>query len=411
MQEGEDLRIKDGSSTLKQFYEDHMKDRNTQEVEAESVAYSVCQYYGIETGENSFGYLASWSSSKEVSELKDSLTTINETASSLITDIDRNFREVCKERGIDAKEVLGEQETAALDTYPVPDPTMSMDSLAPFGDEGAKMLPLSRDRALEECQRNWMVYYMDGGEMVMAVDTEDIASQPEGTVFAMYAQDWQLHPQFREHLQNRLKNQEQREAAFDAYPGDCYAIYQVKGDLIRDYAFRSMEELTKDSLSVQRGNYDLCYTAPATEPMDLDKLYEKFNLDRPGDFGGHSLSVSDIVAIKQDGHVSYYYCDSFGFQELPDFRKPENYLKAAELSTEDDYGMIDGIINNGQKQPTVAELEEQVKRGESISVLDLYNAVKEENRARKPSVMEKLKSPPPQARKQTAPKKSAEREL
>ena len=101
MQEGEELRIKNGRSTLKQFYEDHMKDRNTQGVEAESVAYSVCQYYGIETGENSFGYLASWSSSKEVSELKDSLTTINETASSLITDIDRNFREVCKERGID----------------------------------------------------------------------------------------------------------------------------------------------------------------------------------------------------------------------------------------------------------------------------------------------------------------------
>jgi len=306
---------------------------------------------------------------------------------------------------------LGEQEVAVLDTYPVPDSTMSMDSLAPFGDEGLKMLPLSRDRALEECQSNWMVYYMDGGEMVMAVDAEDIASQPEGTVFAMYAQDWQLHPQFREHLQDRLKNQEQREAALDAYPGDCFAIYQVKDGLIRDYAFRSMEELTKDSLSVQRGNYDLCYTAPATEPMDLDKLYEKFNLDRPGDFGGHSLSVSDIVAIKQNGHVSYYYCDSFGFQELPDFRKPENYLKAAELSTEDDYGMIDGIINNGQKQPTVAELEEQVKRGESISVLDLYNAVREENRARKPSVMEKLKSPPPQARKQTAPKKSAEREI
>ena len=407
----EGLNFVGGQSTIKQFYEDHKKDRNTQEVEAESVAYSVCQYYGIETGENSFGYLASWSSSKEVSELKDSLTTINETASALIVDIDRNFREVCKERGIDPKEVISEPEPVTLDTYPMLDPSMSMDALASFGEEGAKMLPLSRNRALEECQSNWMVYYMDGGEMVMAVDAEDIASQPEGTVFAMYAQDWQLHPQFRKHLQDRLKNQEQREAAFDTYSGDCYAIYQVKGDLIRDYAFRSMEDLMKDSLSVQHGNYDLCYTAPATEPMDLDKLYEKFNLDRPGDFGGRSLSVSDIVAIKQNGHVSYYYCDSFGFQELPDFRKPENYLKAAELSTEDDYGMIDGIINNGQKQPTVAELEEQVKRGESISVLDLYNAVKEENRARKPSVMEKLKIPPPQARKQTAPKKSAEREI
>ena len=412
--EDENLVLRDGTSTIMQFYEDHKKDRNTQEVEAESVAYSVCQYYGIETGENSFGYLASWSSGKEVSELKDSLTTINETASSLITDIDKHFREVCKERGIDPKEVLGEQETVTLDTYPVLDPSMSMDSLAAFGAEGEKMLPLSRERALEECRNDWMVYYMDRGQIVMAADAEDITSQPEGTVFAMYAQDWQIHPQFTEYLQDRLKNQEQREAAFDAYPGDCYAIYQVKhgkDGLIRDYAFRSMEELTKDRLSVQRGNYDLCYTAPATGPMDLDKLYEKFNLNRPGDFGGHSLSVSDIVAIKQDGHVSYYYCDSIGFQELPDFRKPENYMKAAEMTTEDDYGMIDGIINNGQKQPTVAELEEQVKQGQSISILDLYNAVKAENKAKKPSVLEKLKSQPPQEIKKTAPKKSAEREI
>ena len=414
MQEGEELRVKDGSSTLMQFYEDNMKDRNTQEVEAESVAYSVCQYYGIETGENSFGYLASWSSSKEVSELKSSLTTINETASALITDIDRNFREVCKERGIDPKEVIPEPKPVALDTYPVLDQSMSMDALAAFGEEGAKMLPLSRDRALEECQNDWMVYYMDGGKMVLTVDAEDITCQPEGTVFAMYAKDWQIHPQFHECLKDRLKNQAQREAAFDAYPGDCYAIYQVKpgeSGLVRDYAFRSMEDLTKDGLSVQRCNYNLCYTAPATGTVDPEALFQKFNLDRPGDFGGHSLSVSDIVAIKQNGQVSYYYCDSFGFQELPDFRKPENYLKAAELSTEDDYGMIDGIINNGQKQPTVAKLEAQVNRGESISVLDLYHAVKEENRAKKPSVMEKLKSRPPQETKKTAPKKSAEREI
>ena len=412
--EDENLVLRDGTSTLKQFYEDHKKDRNTQEVEAESVAYSVCQYYGIETGENSFGYLASWSSSKEVSELKDSLTTTNETASSLITDIDKNFREVCKERGIDPKEVVAEAEPVTLDTYPMPDPNLSMDALASFGEAGKDMLPVGRDLAQELYDSKWPIYFMENGVLVMAFETEDIASQPENTVFAIETQDWQTHSRFHEQLADRLNHQEQREAAFDAYPGDCYAIYQVKpgeGDLLRNYAFRSYEELARDHLSVQRGNYDLCYTAPATEPVDPEKLFEKFNLDRPGDFGGHSLSVSDIVAIKQDGQVSYYYCDSFGFQELPDFRKPENYLKAAELSTEDDYGMIDGIINNGQKQPTVAELEEQVKRGQSISVLDLANAVKAESKSKKPSVLEKLKSQPPQERKQTAPKKSAEREI
>lgn len=386
MQEGEQLFVKDGSSTLKQFYEAHKKDRNTQEVEAESVAYSVCQYYGIETGENSFGYLASWSIGKELSELKDSLTTINATASSLITDIDRNFREVCKERGIDPKEVIPEETPIVLDTYPMPDPGLSMEAIAPYGEAGKDMLPVGGEVAQALYDSNCPVFFRENDVLVMALETDDISSQPEGTVFAIEMQDWQQHPDFLERLSERLKNQNQREAAFDAYPDDCFAIYQVKrGDdqFIRDYAFRGLKELTEDNLSVKRSNYDLCYTAPATEAVDLEKLFEKFNLQRPGDFGGHSLSVSDIVAIKQAGHVSYYYCDSFGFKALPDFRKPENYLKAVEMTTEDDYGMIDGIINNGPK----------------------------EGMERKPSVLGKLKSQPPHEVKRTAPRKSTEKEI
>ena len=74
------------------------KSRNTEEVEAESISYAVCQYYGIETGENSFGYIATWSKGKELKELRASLETINKTASELITDIDRHFAEICRER-------------------------------------------------------------------------------------------------------------------------------------------------------------------------------------------------------------------------------------------------------------------------------------------------------------------------
>ena len=141
----------------------------------------------------------------------------------------------------------------------------------------------------------------------------------------------------------------------------------------------------------------------------LENFYYIFNDERPGDFVGHSLSVSDIVALKQDGKVSYHYCDSMEFQELPAFQKPENYLKAAEMSMEDDYGMIDGIINNGPKQPTVADLEAQVKAGMSISLMDLAEAA---HREKKKSVLEQLKSQPAQERPhKTAPKKSAEKEL
>ena len=91
--------------------------------------------------------------------------------------------------------------------------------------------------------------------------------------------------------------------------------------------------------------------------------YAKFNVSRPDDFTGHSLSVSDIVAIRQNGVVSCHYVDSIGFQELPGFLKPGNYLKATEMAMEDDYGMIDGVINNGKKEEPVekASVLEQLK--------------------------------------------------
>ena len=82
--------------------------------------------------------------------------------------------------------------------------------------------------------------------------------------------------------------------------------------------------------------------------MLLESIYSRFNIDRPEDFKGHSLSVSDIVAIRQAGVVSCYYCDSIGFQKLDMVLEPQNYLKAAEMSMEDDYSMLDGVINNGK---------------------------------------------------------------
>lgn len=129
-------------------------------------------------------------------------------------------------------------------------------------------------------------------------------------------------------------------------------------------------------------------------------------MNRPADFTGHSLSVSDIVALKQDGVVSYHYCDSVGFQKLPGFMS-ENYLKAAEMSLEDDYGMIDGIINNGQKS-TLSDLEQQLKSGQSISLMDLAEAIQRE---KKPSVLKKLREQPPQSTRKRKPPKNKEKEI
>ena len=106
-----------------------------------------------------------------------------------------------------------------------------------------------------------------------------------------------------------------------------------------------------------------------------------------------------------------------GFRELPDFNRPENYLKTAEMSLEDDYGMIDGIINNGPKQPTVAEMEAQVNAGQSISIMDLANAMRAEEKAapkakeERLSILERLKQPLPKQANKTAPHRSAEKEI
>lgn len=198
-------------------------------------------------------------------------------------------------------------------------------------------------------------------------------------------------------------------------PTDSMAIYQLRRDAPVELRFASLGSLAAPP---DPANYEAIYTREVYPDDDtgriLENFYYIFNDERPGDFVGHSLSVSDIVALKQDGKVSYHYCDSMGFQELPAFQKPENYLKAAEMSMEDDYGMIDGIINNGPKQPTVADLEAQVKAGMSISLMDLAAAPHRERDAgeRKPSVLEQLKNHPVQERPhKTAPKKSAEKEL
>ncbi|MCD7817690.1 MAG: YodL domain-containing protein, partial [Lachnospiraceae bacterium] len=118
----------------------------------------------------------------------------------------------------------------------------------------------------------------------------------------------------------------------------------------------------------QMEHYDVVYTGRLYFGTRLDDLFVQFNVFHPDDFTGHSLSVSDIVALKQDEVVSCYYVDSIGFCRLPDFH-PENYLKNAEVLLEDDLSMLDGIINNGSK-----DMEEE-----------------------RPSVLEKLKNMPEQA--------------
>ena len=284
---------------------------------------------------------------------------------------------------------------------PMPDPTLTVDDMRSYGYLDSDMLPLSKDRAVELLEHDITVYmlYPDNAEE-MVFEAEDIIKH-DG-MFGVTRPDWDA---VKGHIPPR--DVEQR---FLNSPTDSMAIYQLRRDAPVELRFANLGSLAAPP---DPANYEAVYTREVYPDDDtsriLENFYYIFNDERPGDFVGHSLSVSDIVALKQDGKVSYHYCDSMGFQELPAFQKPENYLKAAEMSMEDDYGMIDGIINNGPKQPTVADLEAQVKAGMSISLMDLAEAA---HREKKKSVLEQLKSQPAQERPhKTAPKKSAEKEL
>lgn len=279
-----------------------------------------------------------------------------------------------------------DKQESRLDEYPLPDPAFPADELEQnYGYAGGDLLPLSRERAVELLEQDLTVYMMESGENpAMVFDRDDLVEQPDGMMFAVPRKEWEESPEFHQCIVDRLNHQKERERAFLDYGGDCFAIYQIKdGAEQRDLRFMNMDWLMSKGLTVERGNYDLVYTgelAPGLGSSALEKLWERFNTDHPADYHRPSMSVSDIIAVKQDGVVSCHYCDSVGFAKVPDFIS---------------------------RKPTVAELEAQVKAGQTIALTDLANAV---HREKKKSVVAQLKNQPTQGRKKTAPKKSAEKE-
>ena len=348
-------------------------DRRTREVEAESVAYTVCQHYGLDTSDYSFGYVAGWSSGRELSELKSSLETIRSAAAEIINSIDETLAELSKAQ--DKEQTAGQEQP----------------------------------------------------------DKEETAAQDK----------------------------------------DTFSIYQLKhGDETRDLRFEPYDRLQATGNVVDKANYELVYSAELTPGTYLEDIYTRFNIDHPKDFKRHSLSVSDVVVLHQNGQDTAHYVDSFGYKSVPEFlqeqkqltpdeletgetiktprgtfyvtdmsheqmeaagygfhhqsddgkylimgngtrafaiaaEQRENLLKAAEQTTEQSENMIDGIINN---TPTVDELEAKVKAGETISLVDLANAVKADKERgkgkpeKKPSIRAQLKADKEKAQKKAAAK-------
>lgn len=599
--EEEGLNFVGGEISMQRFFNEQQKDRNTEEVEAESISFAVCAYYGIATGENSFGYIATWSKDKELKELRASLETINKTSSELIIDIDRHYAEIMKEReaemaieteekpleemnilemvdyfmeqgmteeqandlanaewqardvrqrgndvvqkekldalyaenpiGSDdwfyhhpdtmtfeavyfnpdsnaggqyvimtlpyelisdaveqtndresffefleerashtelvditdedfratmesyknrpadfigrsdgvmtslittvAKEVVDdpvlssyieettgedslknamgdsideiarkvqeEEPVQAPDNGYMPDPSMSIEAMNAYGYMDSDMLPLSKERALELFERDVPIYMLyDGNTEAMAFEAEDIVLF--SGCFGITREDWdaikdQIPPMDMETVRQK------REQAFHESPSDTYAIYQLKRDpSTAELSFMNSEWLQAHGIEPKYENYELIYTGALTQDGSqidkLEDLYRIFNIEHPQDFTGHSLSISDIVALKQAGVVSYHYVDSIGYKELTNFRNTANHLKNAEMQMEDDYGMIDGVINNAPKEPVKAPAPK-----------------KEETKTKKPSVLAKLRQYQEEDRKATTQHRSAERDL
>ena len=560
-------------------------DRRTREVEAESVAYTVCQHYGLDTSDYSFGYVAGWSSGKELTELKGSLETIRSAANEIINSIDEHLKEIQQEReAAQEKEILPpsldpavqpvvtvlwsesdklqEDEKLSLaraDTLfanldaahkDIPgydktkfriDFTMNgepdyYEGRQDFGDGDGGLIAhiekyhayyqnnddwdsfllhsqgkeaLDADKAQRDMLLNEFIPYLklhcnlsaqekeasgvlEGGEALTPGQTEyfeavlahvDVCREklnngeyqlPDPPQLSDYLHEAEELETYKAHVREEIAQEAAAagmtveeyaangyEPKTDGQEQDTFTIYQLKrGDETRDLRFDPLDRLTAAGYSVDKANYDLIYSAPLTPDMTLGRIWEVFNTDHPKDFKGHSLSISDVVVLHQNGQDTAHYVDSYGYTEIPQFlqeqqkalspdkqmtgemiktprgsfyvtsmsreqmeaagygmhhssedgkyiimgngtqayavasMQPENYLKSAELSTEQNNNMIDGIINN---KPSVDELEQKMKSGEPVSLSEYADALKNEKqkkpeREEKPSIRAQLQA-------------------
>ena len=463
---------------LNKDMDESVKDRNTKEVGAESIAYTVCQHFGIDTSDYSFGYIAGWSSGKEMTELKESLDTIRRTASELITGIEGQLQALQLERameqaqekeslllvqtsdlsqysllnvrGMDAQELvaaladmseddklsvqayleskgawtteIANQDTKEFEEYhldvryltdrdeivdvskareqqaeenlsimekaealigaleanktlftpeernlivnyayktddfdkakalaqnlalmedkglagagkvmteaqaeidELPDPMIGLYEMHDYGYDWSEMLPLTKERALELWDDDYPIYllHVDGSE-TMADDREEI--EEHGGIFGIEKEDWMRERSLdRENdmeQENELTQPVAEETVSEEKSQDTYKIYQLKSDdELWQYHFESLESLKAHDLKVEGKNYELKYESEWTAGMHLEGIYTKFNIDRPEDFTGHSLSVGDIVVLNRDGNETAHFVDSVGFVEVPEF--------------------------------------------------------------------------------------------
>ena len=455
-------------------------DRRTREVEAESVAYTVCQHYGLDTSDYSFGYVAGWSSGRELSELKSSLETIRSAAAEIINSIDENLAELQKAQ--DKEQTAGQEqptreEKAAPKEQPQPEAPAKADTAGKEKPEaaapgksgaqekaGAAPKEAFTPETIYKMRRNPYGDSPENSHLLQAYVTQENGRAKMGDVL------YTGTPEKCRELMGQLKSggltegdvkqlyaKAQETAQTTGQDKDTFSIYQIKGgDETRDFRFEPYDRLQAAGNVVDRANYELVYSAPLAPETSLEDIYTRFNIDHPKDFKGHSLSVSDVVVLHQDGQDAAHFVDSVGFREVPEFLQEQKQLTPDDLETGETvktprgtfhvtamsreqieaagYGFHhqsdDGkylIMGNGTRAfavaaeqaqrdnplktaeqtieqngnmidgiinntPTVDELEAKVKAGEQISLVDLANAVKADKERGKGAKPEKKPS-------------------
>ena len=430
-------------------------DRRTREVEAESVAYTVCQHYGLDTSDYSFGYVAGWSSGRELSELKSSLETIRSAAAEIINSIDGHIAEIQK---VQDKEQTAEQPTATeqADAPEQKQPETPAQEAAQAQPEKESIYKVRRNPYSDSRENSYIL------QEYVFTQGNPTAKMGDALYIGTLEKCRELMGQLAagELTQGQVKElyAKAQEAAQTAAPDkDTFSIYQIKGgDGTRDFRFEPYDRLHAAGNVVDKANYELVYSAELTLGTSLEDIYTRFNIDHPKDFKGHSLSVSDVVVLHQNGQDTAHYVDSFGYKSVPEFLQEQKQLTPDDLETGETvktprgtfhvtamsreqieaagYGFHhqsdDGkylIMGNGTRAfavaaeqaqrdnplktaeqtieqngnmidgiinntPTVDELEAKVKAGEQISLVDLANAVKADKERGKGAKPEKKPS-------------------
>ena len=368
-----------------------VKDQLTREVEAESVAYVVCNHFGLDTSEYSFSYIASWSSGKNMKEFRASMDTIRKTSADMIGQIEEKLKELHIERP--EQEVTAVEQTEELSVMQyaeqtinrleqertifsndqrnlivnfayklddreateklaenlaesildgnreavlkligeaeeqidsLPDSMIGLSELHEAGFYSESMLPLTRERAVELHHEGVTVYGLTGAvsgqeqsQRVMNLELDIL--QHDG-LFGVTKFEWENYRRSQETVMTPEEKAKIKETLLLESDGNRYGIYQINsGQEERGYQFLSLEAAKEMGFTVDGKDYQMVYSERLRDATTLDNLFERFNIERPNDFTGHSMSVSDVIIMNRGENLKAYYVDSFGFEELPDF--------------------------------------------------------------------------------------------